>query len=110
MKNIEKLKEEQQELKERLQRLIDFLNSEEYFRIPEGEKALLNQQRAGMEMYLNALTNRLYSNVGNTGFASSLMLPFLFSMMNTTAPNFPPITDSESKSIIYTPGGKEGTE
>lgn len=69
MKNIEKLKEEQQELKERLKRLIDFMNSEEFFTVPDGEKSLLNSQRAGMEMYLNALTNRIYSDVNSSGFA-----------------------------------------
>lgn len=60
MKNLEKLKIEQVELKEKLLRLIDFMHSEEYSTLDETEKGLLASQRAGMEVYLNALTQRIY--------------------------------------------------
>ena len=102
MKNIEKLKEEQKELKGRLQRLIDFMNSEEYFLIPEGEKSLLGQQRAGMEMYLNALTNRIYAVPGIAGFSSSFILPLMMSMLNTSKFGLSQ-PEKESKKIVYIP-------
>lgn len=60
MKDIEKLKIEQEQLKEKLHNLIDFVNSEEYYKLDNNEKSLLNTQRAGMEVYLNALTKRIY--------------------------------------------------
>ena len=60
MKDIEKLKAEHKELKERLHKLIDFMNSKEYYSLDSSEKALLGTQRAGMEIYLNALGKRLY--------------------------------------------------
>ena len=85
MKNLEKLKQEQQELKERLMRLIDLMNSEEYFTVAEGEKQLLASQRTGMEMYLNALTTRIYGNVNEFSGMSSSMLPLMIGMMS-----FPP--------------------
>lgn len=60
MKDLEKLKIEQVELKEKLLRLIDFMQSEEYSTLDATEKGLLANQRAGMEVYLNALTQRIY--------------------------------------------------
>lgn len=84
MKDIEKLKKEQVELKEKLQALIDFINSEEYFTITDAEKSLLATQRAGMEMYLNALTNRIYANLEGPAFSfsSSTLLPMMMSMLS----------------------------
>ena len=60
MKDIEKLKLEQEQLKEKLHKLIDFINSEEYYELNINEKSLLSTQRTGMEIYLNALTKRIY--------------------------------------------------
>lgn len=60
MKNIEKLKIEQEELKEKLLKLIDFLHTDEFARLDSTEKGLLTNQRLGMEIYLNALTQRIY--------------------------------------------------
>lgn len=103
MKNIEKLKEEQQELKERLKRLIDFMNSEDYFSIPEGERSLLSQQRAGMEMYLNALTNRLYSNVSYTGPDSSTLLTIMLGMLSMPSSFSPTSAEKELQKALDAP-------
>ena len=75
MKDLEKLKKEQEELKERLLKLIAFINSEEYFTLDEAEKSLLMSQRAGMEIYLNSLTQRIYGT--RKLDVSSSMLPLL---------------------------------
>lgn len=103
MKNIEKLKEEQQELKERLKRLIDFMNSEEFFTVPDGEKSLLNSQRAGMEMYLNALTNRIYSDVDSSGFASSTLLPLMLGMLSMPSSFGPTPAEKELRKALDAP-------
>lgn len=101
MNNIEKLKQEQQELKERLLEFINFLNSEEYFALSECERSLLNQQRAGMELYLNSLTNRIYGAQDNFSYTSSTMLPLLFATLSM--PTFTPTPiEKELKNIIYT--------
>jgi hypothetical protein len=98
MKDIEKLKQEQQELKERLLKLTDFINSEEYYAIEVSERNLLNQQRAGMEIYLNALTRRICGECDTFG-SSSLMLPFLMSMFSTSSFGTSPEKDKLQKEI-----------
>lgn len=78
MKDLEKLKIEQVDLKEKLLRLIDFVNSEEYSTLDVTEKGLLTNQRVGMEIYLNALTQRIYG-INDGKFES--MLPLLMMTM-----------------------------
>lgn len=78
MKDLEKLKIEQVELKEKLLRLIDFMQSEEFSTLDSTEKGLLASQRAGMEVYLNALTQRIY---GPNEARMETMLPILLMSM-----------------------------
>ena len=83
MKNLEELKEEQYELKAKLHDMVEFINSDGYFTLSPREKGLIGQQRAGMEMYLNALTNRIYSKDEFSFDATVAMLPMLMSTMFT---------------------------
>lgn len=83
MKDIEKLKIEQKQLKDKLLKLIDFINSEEYYTLDSNEKSLLMTQRAGMETYLSALTKRIYGDTNEFGNTSLLPL-FLMSMVGNT--------------------------
>lgn len=86
MKDLEKLKKEQAELKERLVKLIGFINSEEYYSLDETEKSLLMSQRVGMEIYLNSLTQRIYG--ARKADVSGSMLPLLMlSMFNPFSPS-----------------------
>lgn len=86
MKDLEKLKKEQVDLKEKLVKLIDFINSEEYFTLDETEKSLLMSQRVGMEIYLNSLTQQIYG--ARKIDTSSSMLPLiLMSMFNPFSPS-----------------------
>lgn len=74
------LEKEHSQLKERLAELVDFINSEEFYKQNEVEKQLLTTQRSGMEMYLNALSLRLWGkNECNPSMSS--MLPLLMSTM-----------------------------
>lgn len=76
----EKLEQEHAQLKERLAELVDFINSEEYYKQEDVEKQLLATQRSGMEMYLNSLSLRLWGrNECNSSMSS--MLPLLMSTM-----------------------------
>ena len=86
MKDLEKLKKEQDELKERLVKLIAFINSEEYFTLEETEKSLLMSQRVGMEIYLNSLTQRIYG-ARKLDVSSSMLPLILMSMFNPFSPS-----------------------
>lgn len=75
-----KLEQEHAQLKERLAELVAFINSEEYYKENDVEKQLIATQRSGMEMYLNALSLRLWGkNECNPSMSS--MLPLLMSTM-----------------------------
>lgn len=86
MKDLEKLKKEQVDLKEKLVKLIDFINSEEYFTLDETEKSLLMSQRVGMEVYLNSLTQRIYG-ARKLDVSSSMLPLMLMSMFNPFSPS-----------------------
>lgn len=76
----EKLELEHVQLKERLAELVDFINSEEYYKESDAEKQLIATQRSGMEMYLNALSLRMWGkNECNPSMPS--ILPLLMSTM-----------------------------
>lgn len=92
MKDLVKLKKEQDELKERFVKLIAFINSEEYFALDETEKSLLMSQRVGMEVYLNSLTQRIYG--ARKIDTSSSMLPLILMSM------FNPFSSSSSTSLL----------
>lgn len=88
MKTVEELKQEQYDLKAKLHEVVEFINSEEYFTFSPREKGLINQQRAGMEMYLNALTNRIYSKDDYSLDASSLLWPMVMGSMFSSSSGF----------------------
>ena len=81
MKTLKELKKEQYDLKAKLHEVVEFINSEEYFNLSPREKGLICQQRGGMEMYLNALTNRIYSKDDYSYDSSSILWPMLFGNM-----------------------------
>lgn len=85
MKNIEELKKEQSELKEKLYEIVELVNSEEYFKLPDGEKGLINQQRVGMELYLSCLTKRIYGNSNSPDTSNLIWLSMLYGMFNTSS-------------------------
>lgn len=83
MKSIEELKKEQYDLKAKLHEVVEFINGEEYFALSPREKGLIGQQRAGMEMYLNALTNRIYSkDEYSFDSTSAMMVPLIMNMFS----------------------------
>lgn len=81
--NREKMEQEQAQLKERLRELTDFINSEGYYKLSDAEKQLIATQRSGMEVYINALSIRLWGNGNTTGAFSPSLLGLMTSMMFT---------------------------
>lgn len=59
----ERLIKEQKELKERLAKLTDFINSEKFYKLSENNRQLLKNQKIAMELYLNVLNMRLFEDV-----------------------------------------------
>lgn len=85
MKSIKELKEEQYDLKAKLHEIIELINSEQYYELSDGEKALINQQRVGMELYLSCLTKRVYGSPEATDTSNLLWLTMLYGMFNTSS-------------------------
>lgn len=84
--NKEKMEQEHAQLKERLSELTNFINSEEYYKQSEAEKQLIAAQRSGMEVYINALSIRLWGKGNTNGAFSPSLLGLVTSMM--FAPSF----------------------
>lgn len=96
--NREKMEQEHAQLKERLRDLTDFINSEEYYKLSEVDKQLISAQRSGMEVYINALSIRLWGKGNTNGAYSPSLLGLLSSLM--FAPSFgspiPKISEEEN--------------
>ena len=79
--NKEKLEMEHAQVKERLAELVDFISSEEFYKQSDSEKQLIATQRTGMEMYLNALSVRLWGKEQECNPLSSSLTSLLMSSM-----------------------------
>lgn len=58
-----KLKIEQQETKEKLAKLMDYINSEEYYKLSPNRRLLLKNRKLCLEMYLGVLNMEVYEDV-----------------------------------------------
>lgn len=54
---------EQKELKEKFIKLIEFINSDEFYELSINNKQLLKNQKIAMELYLSVLNMRVYEDV-----------------------------------------------
>lgn len=61
--NKEKPIIEQQELKEKLSKLTEFMNSEEYYKLSKNNRLVLKNQKIAMELYLQVLNMRVFENI-----------------------------------------------
>lgn len=59
----ERLIIEQQELKEKLSKLTEFMNSEEYYKLSKNNRLVLKNQKIAMELYLQVLNMRVFENI-----------------------------------------------
>lgn len=77
----ERMVEEQKELVERYTKLVTFCNSEKYFSLEENERKLLKMQKFGMEIYLQALQERLWGKNEDITTDSSSVMSILANIM-----------------------------
>lgn len=61
--NKEKLIVDQQELKEKLSKLTEFMNSEKYYKLSPNNRLVLKNQKIAMELYLQVLNTRVFEDV-----------------------------------------------
>ena len=82
----ERLIIEQKELKEKLLKLVEFINSEKFYGLSENNRKLLRNQKIVMELYLNILSIRVYEDIDHavvpdystlSAFASVFSKPFV---------------------------------
>ena len=59
----EQLQEERKEIKARFIKLVEFINSAEFYRLSDNNKQVLCNQKKVMEEYINILNLRTYENV-----------------------------------------------
>lgn len=67
-----------EEAKGKLNNLINFINSEDYFNLSDNKKNLVNNVRATLEAYLNSMASLQYDTDGINTF--NPLMPLLFSM------------------------------
>ena len=79
-----KLLVEQQELKDRLVKLVKFLNSEEYYQLSSNNRLLLKSQKIAMELYLNVLNIRVFGDVDNIAVPDYGMLQAMGGLFNSS--------------------------
>lgn len=80
----ERLLEEHKQLKERLLKLIDFMNSEKYYSFDDNTKAVFTKQRTGMEIYLSALNIRVFGKPEQHNVLGDIMPLFLMNMIGSS--------------------------
>lgn len=63
MENEDELIKEQKELKEKLSKLTEFMNSEEYYKLSKNNRLVLKNQKIAMELYIQVLNMRVFENI-----------------------------------------------
>lgn len=94
---------EHSELKEKLIRLVNYTNSEEYFKLDPIKKTLIDQYKTSTEISLSNLSQLLYGDSINSSMdSSSFILPLMLAMMKGPS-GFPPA----SSDAVFTMPTKE---
>ena len=91
-----KLKAEQVELKSKLLKLVDFIGSEEYYKLSPNKKKMLENRKIAMEMYLKVLTMEIYEDIDNITVPDMALLGLMGSMFSSSS-IFPSSIDSNVK-------------
>lgn len=93
----ERLIAEQRELKERLAKLTEFINSEKFYALSHSERQLLKNQKIAMELYLNVLNMRVFEDVEKIAVPD---YSFLLLMGNAFSGNSPFAFKPESEKYL----------
>ena len=59
----ERLIEEQKELKEKVSKLTEFMNSKDYYKLSPNNRLILKNQKIAMDLYLQVLNTRVFEDV-----------------------------------------------
>ena len=54
---------EQKELKDKLSKLTEFMNSEDYYKLSPNNRLVLKNQKIAMDLYLQVLNTRVFEDV-----------------------------------------------
>ena len=71
---------EKDELKEKLMKLIDFINSEKFYELSANNKKILQNQKIAMEFYLSILNMRVYQDIDNIQVPDMALLGLMTGM------------------------------
>jgi len=77
-----RLKVEQVELKNRLLRLVDYMNSEKYSKLSPNKKKMIENRKIAIEMYLKVLTMEVYEDIDHTNVPDFALLGLMGSMFS----------------------------
>lgn len=85
----ERLIIEQKELKEKLIKLTEFVNSEKYYELSINNRQVLKNQKLAMELYLSVLNMRVFEDVDKILVPDFSMLQTFGSMLGGSLFNKP---------------------
>jgi len=74
----EQLQEERKEVKDKFMKLVDYINSAEFYRLSDNNKQVLRNQKKVMEEYLNILNLRTYENVDSFTITDLMIEPLKY--------------------------------
>lgn len=74
----EQLQEERKDIKARFMKLVEFINSAEFYRLSDNNKQVLRNQKKVMEEYLNILNLRTYENVDSFTITDLIVEPLKY--------------------------------
>jgi len=86
------LVKEQAELKKKLAKLTDFINSEKFYALSTNYRQLLKNKKMAMELYLNVLNMQVFEDVDNAyipdyGFLQAMINAFGGNVFNSQKSN-----------------------
>ena len=74
----EQLQEERKDIKARFMKLVDYINSAEFYRLSDNNKQILCNQKKVMEEYLNILNLRTYENIDSFTITDLMVEPLKY--------------------------------
>lgn len=74
----EQLQEERKDIKARFIKLVEFINSGEFYRLSDNHQQVLRNQNVVMEEYLNILNLRTYENVDSFTITDLVIEPLKY--------------------------------
>lgn len=74
----EQLQEERKDIRARFIKLVEFINSAEFYRLSDNNKQVLRNQKKVMEEYLNILNLRTYENVDSFTITDLMIEPLKY--------------------------------